>query len=177
MILFIKNIFLVVLAFQLLCTPSAQAQEQLINENAAKAAFVYNVALYVSWPPPQSDTILVGILGKGPLEPEWKNLTGKALNNRKVKVFKSNDIEELLECQIVFIEESSPKKLSRILSQLKNYPILTIGDSPAFSNLGGMLHVSVKNNRITFVANQIQARSSGLEISSKLLKLATEVIK
>lgn len=173
----IKSFFLIVLVLQLLCAALLQAQEQLVNENSVKAAFVFNAALYVTWPPPQNDVILVGILGKGPLEYEWKNLSGKILNNRKLKIFKSNDVEEMLECQIVFIEESSPKKLSRILSQLRQYPIVTIGDSPVFISSGGILNVVVTNNRISFAANQAQARTSGLEISSKLLKLATEVTK
>lgn len=173
----IKIFWLTVLALHSLCAAPSQAEEQLINENQAKAAFVYNVIRYVTWPPPNSDTVLIGIFGKGSISSEWQNLSGKVINGKKLKIFKSNDLDEMLDCQIVVLEETSPQKLSRTLRLLSNYPILSIGDSPAFISLGGKLNISLINNRISFSVNLAQARAVGLDISSNLLKLASEVIK
>lgn len=172
------NIFcLIVLILHSVCTTQLQAEERSISENQAKAAFVFNVVRYVSWPPPDSDTVLIGIFGKGHIAAEWQNISGKIVNGKKLRVFKSNDLDEMFDCQIVIIEETSPQKLSRTLMLLKSYPILSIGDSPAFINSGGKLNVSLINNRISFTVNLAQARAAGLDISSNLLKLATEVIK
>lgn len=153
------------------------AEERLISEGQAKAAFVFNAVRYVNWPSSGSNTVLIGILGKGPLAHEWQSISGKTVNERRVRVVKSNDVDELLDCQIVVIEETSPHKLSRLLLSLRQYPILTIGDSPVFAGSGGSLNVSLRDNRISFSVNLVQTRSVGLEISSNLLKLATEVIK
>ena len=172
-----KIFCLTVLTLYSFSAPSLSAEERVIGENQAKAAFVFNVVRYVSWPPPLSDTVLIGVLGKGPLASEWQGLSGKSLNGKKLKVFKSNEIDEMLDCQIVIIEETNHQKLSRILLSLKNYPILSIGDSPVFISSGGKLNVSLVNNRISFTVNLAQARSVGLDISSNLLKLAAEVIK
>lgn len=174
---FLKIFCLTVIAFHSFFASSSEAEERLIGENQAKAAFVFNVVRYVSWPPPNSDTVLIGILGKGSLSSEWQSISGKSLNGKKLRVFKSNEIDDVLECQIVVIEETNHQKLSRILLLLKNYPILSIGDSPIFISSGGKLNVSLINNRISFTVNLAQARSVGLDISSNLLKLATEVIK
>jgi hypothetical protein len=120
---------------------------------------------------------MIGILGKGPLAHEWQSISGKSLNGMKLRVIKSNDVDELLDCQIVVIEETSPHKLSRILLLLRHYPVLTIGDSPVFISSGGSLNMTLLNSHISFSINLAQARAVGLDISSNLLKLAAEVIK
>jgi hypothetical protein len=157
--------------------PAHAAEERLISEGQAKAAFVFNVVRYVNWPPPGNDTVLIGILGKGPLSREWQSISGKTLSSRKLRVMKSNSVDDMLDCQLIVIEEAGPQKLPRILRTLRNYPILTIGDSPGFLSSGGSLNISLRNNRISFSVNLVQARAVGLNISSNLLKLASEVIK
>lgn len=176
------NFFCKIFCFVLLALyshpiPAHAAEERLISESQAKAAFVFNVVRYVNWPLPGGNTVLIGILGKGPLTHEWQSISGKTLSGRKLRVVKSNDVDEMLDCQIVVIEDTSPHKLSRILLSLRHYPILTVGDSPAFISSGGSLNISLRDNRISFSVNLAQARSVGLDISSNLLKLATEVIK
>ena len=170
---------LCLIALTLLPLPmSAQAaEERLISESQAKAAFVFNVVRYVNWPPPGNDTVLIGILGKGPLSREWQSISGKTLSNRKLRIIKSNYVDEMLDCQLIVIEEAGPQKLPRILRILRDYPILTIGDSPVFLSSGGSLNISLRNNRISFSVNLAQTRAVGLNISSNLLKLAAEVIK
>lgn len=174
---FYKIICLVILTFQSLPTPAQAAEERLISENQAKAAFVFNVVRYITWPPPSSNSVLIGILGKGPVAREWQSISGKTMNGRKLRVVKSNDVDEMLDCQIVVIEETSPHKLSRILLSLRHFPILTIGDSPVFIRSGGSLNISLRDDHISFSVNLAQARTVGLDISSNLLKLATEVVK
>jgi hypothetical protein len=156
----------------------AYANERSVSENQAKAAFVYSTVHYVTWPSTSNgNTLLIGVLGKGSLDSEWLNITGKTIGGKKLSVFKSNNIDDMLDCQIVIIEESIPGRLSRILSVLRDYPILTVGDSYFFLQAGGIMNISVPNNRISFSVNLSQARAVGLVISSNLLKLATEVIK
>ncbi len=174
---FIKIAGLISLILMILSVLSSQAEERPISESQVKAAFVFNVAHYVNWPSPNNDTILIGILGKGSLGQEWQKLSGKNMNGKKLTIFKSNDIDEMLRCQIVFIEESNPQKVSRILQVLRDYPLVTIGDFSSFTSMGGTLNVSLLHNHISFSINLAQARAVGINISSNLLKLATEVIQ
>ena len=170
--------FFIVLILHSLCALPAEADERSISENQAKVAFVFNAVHYVTWPPTaKGDSLVIGVLGKGSLESEWINISGKTLGGKKLAVFKSNNIDDMLDCQIVFIEEASPNRLSRILPFLRDNPILTIGDSSAFIQSGGIMNIFVHNNRISFSVNLSQARAAGLVISSNLLKLATEVTK
>ena len=172
------NIVIVLLLFvHVVDISSLCAEERLISENQVKAAFVFNAAHYISWPPTDRETLLIGVLGRGPLAEEWQNISGKIVSGKKLVVFKSNIVDEMYGCHIVIIEEPNSKKQSQILQLLNDYPIITIGDSPDFTNAGGILNISLLNKRITFSVNLAQARKTGLDISSNLLKLATEVIK
>lgn len=162
---------------QLMCAPALHAEDHQVSEAQAKAAFLVNVAYYVTWPQQHNDSLVIGVIGKGSLGAEWQGITAKSFHGRKVRVFKSNDLDDMLDCNIIYIEESNPKKLARILLVLRDRPVLTVGDSPLFTTLGGSMTVFLQNNRLAFTINLTQARSAGLEISSNLLKLASEVIK
>lgn len=174
---FCKIICLVVLTLHSLPFTAQAAGERFISASQAKVAFVSNVVRYVKWPPTGTNTVLIGILGKGQLAHEWQNISEKSINGRRLRVIKSNDVDEMLDCQIVVVEETSPHKLSRILMSLRQYPILTISDSPGFIRSGGSLNMTFLDNHISFSINLAQARAVGLDISSNLLKLAAEVIK
>lgn len=167
---------LVSLAFHTIgvSTPHAEVQ---INEDQAITAFVINVARYVNWPAPQGDSIQIGVLGKGPLSRDWQRISGKVIHGRKYNVIKSTDVYEMTDCNIVVIEETNPGRISRNILLLRRYPIVTISSSSDFLTTGGTINLALTNNRITFAINLGQARSVGLDISSNLLKLATEVIK
>lgn len=167
---------LAVLMLQL-TTALSFADDKLVSEAQARAAFLVNIARYVTWPQQYNDSLVIGILGKGALGNEWHGVTSKMFHGRRVKVLKSNELDELSECNLLYIEENNSKKLSRLLLTLRDRPVLTIGDSPEFLLLGGTLNMFVQDNRLAFSINLAQARSVGLEISSNLLKLASEVIK
>ena len=50
--------------------------------------------------------------------------------------------------------------------------MLTVGDAPGFARDGGMLGLVQQGSRIVFDANPTAIRVSGLQVSSKVLKLA-----
>jgi hypothetical protein len=53
--------------------------------------------------------------------------------------------------------------------------VLTIGDIDDFTPLGGIAHVFVENGRMRFELNVDRAKLSRLQLSSKLLTLASRV--
>lgn len=174
-----KNILILALLGLLLsCRPSSvRAEYHQPSENQINAAFVYNAARYVSWPQSTSGTFLIGILGKGSLDRAWQELRGKQVHGRTLDVRKSDDLEELTSCQIIFIGVPSRKNISRTLLVLQEHPILTISDMNNFAQSGGIVHLFTENDRIRFKINLSAARQSGLKISAQLLKLAKEVIE
>ena len=159
------------------CSPPACAENQLISENQANAAFVCNVARYVTWPQTSSKTLVIGVLGKGSLDRAWLDLRGKTVHGRILDVRKSDDLDDLINCQIIFIGSPKHRNISRILLALQVLPILTISDTSGFAQSGGMVHLFMENDKIRFKVNLSAVKQSGLKISAQLLKLAKEVIE
>lgn len=174
-----RHILLVVLAALFLTHPVVLNAEDLqLNEQQIKSAIVFNVARYVTWPASSlsaGSAFTIGILGQSHTISAWNSLHGKTIHGRSISVRRSSDLDELLNCQLVFIEQSERKKLSRILTALKEYPILTVSDIDAFSHSGGMIGLQIVNNRMSFEINLKSARAAGLTISSNILKLASDV--
>ncbi len=54
-------------------------------------------------------------------------------------------------------------------------PTLTVGETSGFLTQGGMIRFFLENNRVRFSINQTIAESAGLQISSRLLRLARSV--
>lgn len=177
---FSTRIFLVILLGAFFASAAVLYAEELqLNEQQLKAAFVFNIARYVTWPttPHESQLFTVGVIGQGRNSSSLGSLQGKTIHGRKIVVQSITDLDEVTNCQLVFIETSERKNIYRILSTLKDYPVLAISEIDGFSQYGGIITLRVVSNRMTFEVNLKSARASGLIISSNLLKLATEVIK
>ena len=65
--------------------------------------------------------------------------------------------------------------LPRVLDTLFAKLVLTVADSPGGMRQGVILNMGTKQSKVTFEANLAAARSNGLNLSSKLLNLASEV--
>jgi hypothetical protein len=81
-------------------------------------------------------------------------------------------LDEIGDCQILYVSASKPEELQRILASLKGRSILTVGDEDGFNRMGGMIRFVNENNRIRLRINLGEARAAGLTISSKLLRPA-----
>ncbi len=150
-----------------------------MTDGQIKAAFVSNVIRYVTWPANATaadNEICIGVLGRSTPGNAWQSLNGRAVNGKKLRLRISTDIQDLDNCQVVFIDTSERKSTVRAISHLGNDPVLTIGDSEGFiSHDGGMIKVVSGGGRLSFSISLRRARNAGLTISSHLLKLATEV--
>ncbi|MFZ2220492.1 MAG: YfiR family protein, partial [Rhodoferax sp.] len=60
---------------------------------------------------------------------------------------------------------------------LRGVPALLIAETPGALKQGAMLNMNLVQGRVTFEANLVAARSARLALSSKLLRLATEVVQ
>jgi len=153
--------------------PRALSDE--LPEYRLKAAFIYNFALFTEWPANLGTTLNLCVFGKDPFGDEIDPLQGKKVGDRTVAVHRKTSVESLKGCQIVFIANSAIGSLPRVLDSLRGVPVLTVADSPGAAGQGAALNMGVAQNKITFEANLQAARAAGLNLSSKLLRLATEV--
>jgi hypothetical protein len=146
-----------------------------LPEYRLKAAFLYNFALFTEWPADVGRALNLCVYGHDPFGKEIDGLQGKEINERSLVVKHRDKGESLTECQIVFISASETRDLEQILGELRGKPVLTIADSVGAARAGTVLNMAVAQSKITFEANLQVARAAGLRLSSKLLRLATEV--
>ena len=155
--------------------PAARADE--LPEYRLKAAFLYNFALFTEWPPEVGTLLNVCIHGPDPFGKDIDELQGKAVGPRSIAVLRKAVGESLAGCQVVYVAPQAFGGLIRVLNGVSGRPVLTVADSPGAARQGVSLNMAVAQNRITFEANLQAARGAGLNFSSKLLRLATEVLQ
>jgi hypothetical protein len=161
-------------ACSLLCLTAAARGEDL-PEYRLKAAFLYNFALFTEWPESVGATLNLCIFGKDPFGEEIDPLQGKKVGSRGIAVQRKTSVESLHGCQVVFVAAPSVGSLPQVLDALRGSPVLTIADSPGATEKGAALNMRLVENRVAFDANLPAARAAGVNLSSKLLRLAREV--
>lgn len=159
---------------------NCMASQDPPSEDKVKAAFIYNFLKFVEWPKNQNvdRPIRLGVMGKTPLASLLNNLTGKSLHSRTLRVIKYRSICDSLNFQALFIATDINKsEVAEMLQELDAMPVLTISDINKFIQQGGMIELFREGNKIRFKINLAAANAAHLKISSKLLKLAREVIR
>jgi hypothetical protein len=156
--------------------------QQNAEEYQVKAAFLFNFAKFVEWPPQAfnstSDPIVICVLGQNPFghaldeAVAGKNIAGRAIVTREVAAGK-----QAVSCQILFISASERKRWRALLDGIKGCYILTVGESDGFTASGGVVGLKLEDGKVRFEINMDAAEQSKLRISSKLLSLAQVVRK
>lgn len=158
----------------------AVARDDTPGEYQVKAAFIYNFSKFVEWPDraflAPADPMVIGVLGHDPFGSALDLLEGKTVKGRNIAVRRIADIHNIGPCQILFISQSENGHLEEIMTEIKNTPILLIGDTEPFLQHGGMINFIAEESRVGFEINNSAARRAGLRISSQLLKLAKRVV-
>jgi hypothetical protein len=160
-------------ALGLLVAPAALAQE--LSEYRLKAAFVFNFIAFTEWPDNAPPAMHLCIVGSDPFGGEIDALQGKVAHGRPITLQRKSAGESLRGCQVAFIAPAAIEQLPRLLEALHGQPVLTIADSPGAMRRGAMLNMNVAQGKVSFEANLAAARTAQLSLSSKLLRLATEV--
>lgn len=157
---------------------SGLAQETA-PEYQIKAAFLYNFAKFVEWPPQAfadaKSPIVIGVLGQNVFDNNLeKVIHGKTVNNRPFLFKEFHSVTEVTNCHILFISASEKEKLPKILASLQGKSVLTVSEMDQFIASGGMINFVIEDQKVHFQINDEAAKKAGLKISSKLLSLAAQ---
>lgn len=149
------------------------------RELTIKAAYLFRLSLFVEWPPSKLDStglepILFCVAGDPSVSQSMATvLTGKSINQHKIKVTGVDLQDDLSSCHLLYLPENIQTPLP-FLEAAAPYPILTVGESQAFYRQGGMIFLFNKDNRIHFAINEQTAKGTGLEFRAQLLHLADQ---
>lgn len=154
------------------------AQSQA-TEPDLKAAIISNMLLFVQWPARSSfpvDQMTLCYQGRGPVVGALIALNGK---NIKGKVLKIVEIapDNATDCQALYLSPGSPAVLAKTSAQIGSSPVFIVADSPDCFRDGVMLNLELVSGRVVFDVDLNSVQRSGLQISSKALRLARLVIE
>ncbi len=152
------------------------------KETQVKAAFLRNFIRFTEWPEPILNTdpfhVDICLQPDDPLlEPLRTILTRQSGQGYNIRLLELGDEPVLSDCEVLYFPDfSQPEALER-LAQVRNSPVLTIGNDERFLEQGGIIRFLVLEKRVRFRINQATPKRTGLKISSKLLQLADQVVE
>lgn len=161
------------------CVPAVAAGNATTpDEYTVKSAYLYNFAKFVSWPDSsaavgQGTPFTIGILGPDRFGKDFEvRLRDRAVYGRPIAVKRFASPTAIQACHILFVSGLDTKEQDALLRDLKERPILTVGDDESFAREGGVVGFYIESGAVRFAINSRAAERSGLKISSKLLSLA-----
>lgn len=171
----IANI-LVALAFSTLALPAGPASGAQPGEYQIKAVFLFNFVQFAQWPPASfrdaGTPISIGVLGEDPFGAALEEtLRGESIDRRQLIVHRSQDVEKLKSCHLLFVSKSESARLNEVFELLGSAPVLTVSDIERFTERGGMIGFYLERNRVRFEIAPATAQQRGVKLSSQLLSL------
>lgn len=146
-----------------------------------KAAFLLNIARFVSWPDAiqrnQDAPLYLCLYRSNSLQPAIENISEKSAYRHPIEVILIRTLNEIASCNILFIGPSDLEAFQQEAAPMPNPPVLTIADLTKRNSMRAEpvsvhVHLVPSESRIGFEVNLDKLRRSGLWMSSKLLKLA-----
>jgi hypothetical protein len=161
----------------LLLAVDGGAQSAAPSEYRLKAAFLFNFAKFIDWPPTafadDTSPFIFGILGDNPFGTDLEQtVAGKKINEHPIVIQIFQAATEATNCHILFICNSEKKRLPEIIQGLRGTTVLTVGETEEFTKTGGIINFVQEASKIRFQINDDAAKVARLKISSKLLSLA-----
>lgn len=151
--------------------------EQVAGVNTAKAAFLYNFLKFTEWPAESFATsdapVVICLYQVSPeLGANVGKLAGRTAQGHAISVMDLSSWARAGECHMLVFGEDHSDKVARVSG-----PVLTVGQSAAFLEQGGIVGLSVENERLIFDINLDSLHRSRLRISSQLMRLARNLRK
>jgi hypothetical protein len=157
------------------------AQTAAAQEYRIKAIFLLHFAHFVQWPAaawgdPQAP-LVIGVLGSDPFGGALDQaVLGEKLGTHPLLLQRYRRVQDIGACHILFISQSEAGQLDGILATLRGRSILTVGDTEAFAQRGGMICFVTVDQKIRLQINLAAAQAAALTIDSRLLRSAKIVV-
>jgi hypothetical protein len=160
----------------LLLLMHALVSAQDVTEPALKAAFIYNFVKFTEWPAgvmSAAEPLVMCVIGD--------EAVGEALERVvKARVVGGHGLTVSSvvpaphhPCHVVYVSGTNPGQAAQLVASLHDVPVLTISDIEGFTRMGGIAQFHFEQGRLRFTIHLESAKRVNLEISSRLLALAT----
>ncbi|MFZ9470695.1 MAG: YfiR family protein [Rickettsiales bacterium] len=171
----IKNIFLkitnsklVITAFIIICLcqnalPSVLPKQKSYYELSAE--ILVNFIKLVEWSTNEEKKIC--IIENDPIMSYLKNMIKDKKNLILIQKYENDFLDE---CSVLYVGDNYEGYLNRLISRVKNKPILSISGQKNFAENNGIVQFLLRNNRVEFIINKKQMKLSTLKIDNLILQ-------
>ncbi len=172
------RLLLITLLAVALVVPRSQspwAQPSAVSEEKYIAVFLLNCAKVVEIPAngfnSPEDPLVVSVVTPKSLSEYLPWLDGQIVQGRRLTVRPFNEVLAGAPCHILYINGTDRQNWEPILGRFKDRPLMTVGDSHAFLQSGGIIGFLRTDSKIRFEINVDAAKRAGVKIPSKMIQL------
>lgn len=165
-------------AIALAGTTRAGAAVDAVPEYALKAAVLYNFQKFVTWPDdvPASAPLRIVVVGPEALGLTMQStLSGKRVGGRPISVRALDRKGDTAACDVLYFAKMEDAEMVRLLREVANRPILTVGETHGFLEAGGMVRFELADQKIRIHLNLDATDQRGLHLDPSLLSIASTV--
>lgn len=157
-----------VLVWGLLAPPPLGAQGP--GENELKARVVLSALLFIDWPDAAASSgqpLVLCLFSASPLATGLERLRGELVNRRRIEVRRPAATDAGVGCHVSYVGFAEAAAVAQ-----RTGASLLLGDAPGLLERGVMLNLQIDQNRVVFDVNLAAARRAGIDINTRLLRLA-----
>ena len=177
---FFRPLLVILLSLGLGASPVAAAS---FEEHEVKAALLLKILRFVEWPEgaiTTDDPVVACGLGRDALAAELEEkvpLEGVAGHRAEWRKLDPARLDtESQGCHWIYIAPEAGSQLHTLSAAGQRQPILLVGAWPGFLEGGGMLNLLIEQNKVRFEVHLERAHRHRLELSAKVLALASRVL-
>lgn len=162
-----------------LAAPGARAAEGPL-EQQVKAAYLYQFAGYVEWPPEvfgKGDApFTIAVIGDDVIEGELRTVTsGRQVSGRPIEIRRLAPGDPLDGVHILFIGRAERGRAPELARRAQSRGVLAVTEWDGALDQGSMINFVLVDRRVRFQVGLDAAEKGGLKVSSRLLAVAEQV--
>ncbi len=171
---FFRTIPLLIYGMLIFNLPSSYAAPT--EQQSVQALLTLNLARFTQWPSTltqqSKQSFKLCVIGDNVVQQSFVNLGFQRINKKPLKLINKSRLRHFDQCHALYINGLNKNTLTQLLLELKNQPILTLGENIDFLKSGGMVALTKVDDKITLNINLQNVKNAKLIISSRILKLA-----
>jgi hypothetical protein len=151
----------------------AQADDQLAQ---VQAAYFFNFIKYTTWPRQgDSETLHIRILRDKQIHSALVDAAGTSIHGKTLDIRQSSSVDELTGANAVFIPRAQASAVPSDTWSALGTTMLVVSDWEHALEMGATIQLQTVEGKLRFAVNLTGLKQSHIDISSKLLRLASEV--
>ncbi|PLC53673.1 hypothetical protein CR155_12770 [Pollutimonas nitritireducens] len=149
-----------------------------VDENALKAAFIYNFAMFTTWKahPSEGPVFNVCVGDDSPLRSALGELSGRPVDNRSWTVRTMPPVSNASICQIVVYDPQNGGLANEIAAAVYGNSVLLVTDGGEARKNHAVITLTLEKDLLHFDVDLGAAKERGVSLSSNLLRLARSVL-